>query len=428
MFVGCGSDIRSRYRQTALADRTSYHRVLRDDAKMTLAEIRAKHRAKWLAEQEAKRERSLGRLTPDQENWLAIALAHLQRLFEAREVSKPNNRAFCIFEVGKVYVQFLAYWDKDALLCEAVSEKFVSLTSQGKSALRRLGFSPPDVSPNYSQTINIKSADDLGVAVRLAFRVFTKVFQVTGFSAATFREILPSILVCTVGFDTLGDNHEIEILCERAHGIDRVFNTSMNWLHAERPTESKLVDSVEALMPGIIASCLRHVGKPVIVRDGILRKERVATMIDAVCLHMSKIQKANESWREAQIVVKAAALGLLPKPSNYMAGIWVANCPGINNHQIELQPKKNLFRCGYCRVGGGIEQLEEFAAQTKMNFEASGKRTADKRTVRDAITKEISENPNWREATSSGTGFVIGGVKPSSETKPATRVLNKKVK
>jgi hypothetical protein len=61
------------------------------DPKKTLAEIRAKHRAKWLAEQKAKRERSLGRLTPDQENWLAIALAQLQRLFEAREVSKPDT-------------------------------------------------------------------------------------------------------------------------------------------------------------------------------------------------------------------------------------------------------------------------------------------------------------------------------------------------
>jgi len=347
------------------------------DPEKTLAEIRAKHRAKWIAEQKVKRERSLGRLTPDQENWLAIALAHLQRLFDAREVSIPNKRAFCIFEVGKAYVQFLAYWDADALLCEAVSEKFVGLTSQGKSALRRLGFTPPGVSPNYSRTINIKSADDLGVAVRLAFRVFTKAFQVTDFSAGTFREILPSMVVCTLGFNTLGTDQEIEILCERAHGIDRVFTTSMNWLHAERPTESTLAESVEALMPGIIASCLRQVGKPVTIRDGSLRKESVMTMIDAVCLHMAKIQEENKSWREAKIILKAAELGLLPKPSKYRSGIWVANCPGMNNHEIELQPKRNLFRCGYCRVGGGIEQLVEFAAQGKMNFEGSGKIAAD---------------------------------------------------
>lgn len=69
-----------------------------------------------------------------------------------------------------------------------------------------------------------------------------------------------------------------------------------------------------------ITSCLRHIGKPVIIRDGSLRKESVMTIIDAVCLRMAKIQKENESWREAKIVIKAAKLGLFPRPSNYQAG------------------------------------------------------------------------------------------------------------
>ena len=130
----------------------------------------------------------------------------------------------------------------------------------------------------------------------------------------------------------------------------------------ERPSESTLAYSVETLLSGIIARCLYYVGEPVDVRAGLLSKEHVEAIISSVRLEMDEIRKENEVWREAEIVTKAAQLGLLPKASNLGIRTWIA--PGAN-HTLELQPKKNLFYCGYCRVGGGRDELDEFVAQRK---------------------------------------------------------------
>ena len=79
---------------------------------------------------------------------------------------------------------------------------------------------------------------------------------------------------------------------------------------------------------------------------------------------MDEIKKENELWREAKIVTKAAQLGLALQASHFSRGTWIACCPGTN-HTLELQPKRNLFCCGCCRVGGGIDELDEFVAQKK---------------------------------------------------------------
>ena len=36
--------------------------------------------------------------------------------------------------------------------------------------------------------------------------------------------------------------------CQRTDGVDRVFSTSMDWLHAEKPSGDTLVYSVETLL------------------------------------------------------------------------------------------------------------------------------------------------------------------------------------
>jgi hypothetical protein len=115
---------------------------------------------------------------------------------------------------------------------------------------------------------------------------------------------------------------------------------------------------------GLVARCLYHVGEPVDVRAGLLSKEHVEAIISSVRLEMEEIRKKNGVWREAKIVTKAAQMGLSPKASNLDMGAWIARCPGTN-HTLEMQPKRNLFYCGYCKVGGGIDELDEFATQRK---------------------------------------------------------------
>jgi hypothetical protein len=180
---------------------------------------------------------------------------------------------------------------------------------------------------------------------------------------AAERPFRPEI-VCILVVDTIIDELEVEIRCQRIHGVDRVFSTSMDWLHAERPSEGALAYSVETLLFDIVARCLRYVGEPVDVRSGLLGKGHVWMIISSVGLEMDEIKKENESRREAKIVTKAAHLGLALQASHFSRGSWIACCPGTN-HTLELQPKRNLFYCGYCRVGGGIDELDEFVTQRR---------------------------------------------------------------
>ncbi len=176
----------------------------------------------------------------------------------------------------------------------------------------------------------------------------------------------PPVIVCVLVVDNTFDEFEVEICCQRTDGVDRAFSTSkdLNWLRAERPSESTLAYSAETLLFSIIWSCLYYVGEPVDVRAGLLAKEHVEAIIRSVRLEMEETKKENGVWRKAEIVTKAGQLGLSPIASSLGAGIWIARCPGTT-HTIQIQPKRNLFYCGYCRVGGGIDELAEFAAQRK---------------------------------------------------------------
>jgi hypothetical protein len=175
--------------------------------------------------------------------------------------------------------------------------------------------------------------------------------------------------------DAIIEELEIEICCQRTDGVDRVFSTSMDWLRAERASESTLTYSVETLLFDIIARCLHYVGEPVEVRAGLLSKRHVWGIITGVCLEMDEIKNENELWRETKIVTQAAHLGLALQPSHFSRGTWIACCPGAN-HTLELQPKQNLFYCGCCRVGGGIDELVEFVARKRSTAAGfTGRRT-----------------------------------------------------
>ena len=144
----------------------------------------------------------------------------------------------------------------------------------------------------------------------------------------------------------------------------------MEWLRTERPSVSTLTYSIDTLLFSIIAMCLRYVGEPVDVRAGLLSKKHVEAIINSACIELEEIKKENEVWREGKIVTKAAHLGLALEASNFSRGTWIACCPGTN-HTLDLQPKRNLFYCGYRKVGGGIDKLDEFVAQRRRSKAAA---------------------------------------------------------
>jgi hypothetical protein len=174
----------------------------------------------------------------------------------------------------------------------------------------------------------------------------------------------PPEIVCILMVDVIIDDIEVEICCQRTDGVDRVFSTSMDWLRAERPSEDTLDSSVETLLFSIIARCRRYVGEPVDVRAGLLSKGHVWAIISSVGLENDEIKNENELWRESKLITKAAHLGLALQASHVSRETWIACCPGTN-HTLELQPKRNLFYCGCCKVGGGTDELDEFVAQRR---------------------------------------------------------------
>jgi hypothetical protein len=141
-------------------------------------------------------EPALGSLKADEQCWLRTALDYLKQIYENRESGRLGKEAFCIFAVGKAYVQFRASWDARELVCEAVSAKSVPeiaevLTTEGEETLRKLGFEAPKSSPNYSQTIKIEDIKDLAYAARLAFRALKQAYQVTNFDFISFKKNIP---------------------------------------------------------------------------------------------------------------------------------------------------------------------------------------------------------------------------------------------
>jgi hypothetical protein len=138
----------------------------------------------------------------------------------------------------------------------------------------------------------------------------------------------------------------------------------MDWLRAERPSESTSANSVATLLPGIIARRRHYAGEPGVIRGGLLSKNGVEAIISGVRLEMEEIKKENTEWREAEIIAEAARLGLSPEPSGLDPGLWIAHCPRTN-HSLLIQPKRNQFYCGYCRVGGGIDELLEFVSKRR---------------------------------------------------------------
>jgi hypothetical protein len=173
-----------------------------------------------------------------------------------------------------------------------------------------------------------------------------------------------SEIVCTLVVDEVIDEFEVEICCQRTPGVDRVFSTCMDWLRAERPSEDPLAYSVETLLFDIIARCRRYVGEPADVRAGLLSKGHVCSIVSSVGLEMDEVKNENELWRNSKLITKAAHLGLALEASHFARGTWIACCPGTN-HTLELQPKRNLFYCGACKVGGGVDELDRFVAQRR---------------------------------------------------------------
>jgi hypothetical protein len=138
-------------------------------------------------------EPALGSLSLADQNWLAVALAHLIQIDESRRAENAHGSSYCIFEVGRAYFQCLAPSFGTYLRCESVSEKFVPeigaiITPEKRDRLvREFGFTVPGYSKNFSQKIEVKAREDLAYVARMAFRVLRDIYDVKDFGATKFK-------------------------------------------------------------------------------------------------------------------------------------------------------------------------------------------------------------------------------------------------
>lgn len=63
-----------------------------------------------------------------------------------------------------------------------------------------------------------------------------------------------------------------------------------------------------------------------------------------------------------EIVYVAEELGLYTRPTATSTDHWRATCPGTS-HFLKLQASNDLFFCGYCKRGGGIDELRIFVKE-----------------------------------------------------------------
>lgn len=97
----------------------------------------------------------------------------------------------------------------------------------------------------------------------------------------------------------------------------------------------------------------------------------VPGMVDETAFHglVQRIkQEMDDNKRKAheentEIVKVAQELGLHPEPSGAGPDEWQASCPK-GRHQLVIQATKNLFYCGYCRRGGGPDELRAFVKES----------------------------------------------------------------
>ena len=97
---------------------------------------------------------------------------------------------------------------------------------------------------------------------------------------------------------------------------------------------------------------------------GLVDEAAFKDLVQELESKLRAIRAANQLI-ESDIVRVAGDFGLSPEPSFKEQNRWMARCPETNHH-LHMDPSKNLFMCGWCKQGGGIEELRKFVEQRRV--------------------------------------------------------------
>ena len=163
----------------------------------------------------------------------------------------------------------------------------------------------------------------------------------------------------------------------REGGVDEIWTRLDTHRPAEvsasAPSSGSTAEAARSLFPIALRDTLGLGGGPTrFVAAGLIGQEEYDDVVAALEREYSQRRAQAEAARSAAktddgqgaIVEVAGDLGLYPDPSLQYPHLWTATCPGTG-HQLKLDSAKGLFYCGYCRRGGGPDELRAFASERR---------------------------------------------------------------
>src|SRR5690554_4184169 len=107
-------------------------------------------------------------------------------------------------------------------------------------------------------------------------------------------------------------------------------------------------------------------GYPIYYESNLFSESEFNQMRDIAKITIKeREEKAIINAKDNELIRLFNEYNLSPRPSLESIYSWVANCPSKRAHGIEINTKSNEWGCGYCRIGGDINELVIYMSNRK---------------------------------------------------------------
>ena len=107
-------------------------------------------------------------------------------------------------------------------------------------------------------------------------------------------------------------------------------------------------------------------GYPIYYESNLFTENEFSAMRDrAKIIIKERGEKAIINAKDNELIRLFNQNNLSPRPSLENIYSWIANCPSKRAHSIEINTKSNEWGCGYCGIGGDLNELVVFLSNLK---------------------------------------------------------------
>jgi hypothetical protein len=196
-------------------------------------------------------------------------------------------------------------------------------------------------------------------------------------TARTDRAPSDCVFVCSFENNVGVDDIEEVALFRRTKQHDELWllNEFAQWLAATHASQDDIATAAITLLGAVFRSRVGFSWPRAFVRSGLIGLAQYEELLAKGTAKLDANREAAMKTRGA-IVEAADRLGLGPSATGTDPRAWRAQCPGTN-HFLLLDSNTEKFFCGWCRRGGGADELAVFVAERRK----SGSGTASRRTA-----------------------------------------------